>query len=173
MRSLQVASTLMLTLLALLGATAAPARAQTPAPAALPQGPAAVAHWIVDDVWNKGDFTFVDRMLAPGAQLHYAGHTFALTPQFVVATVTRWRTAFPDFHFVLADMLIQGDEVALRLPFTGTQRGAFWGSAPTGKPISVSETVIIRLSGNQIAEIWEDYDEYGMRRQLGIVKPQE
>ena len=45
------------------------------------------------------------------------------------------------------------------------------GLEPTGKKISVTETLILRIEGDKIAEMWEDYDEYGMRIQLGLIKP--
>jgi hypothetical protein len=34
-----------------------------------------------------------------------------------------------------------------------------------------TETLIVRIADNRIAEMWEDYDEYGMRLQLGLLKP--
>lgn len=45
------------------------------------------------------------------------------------------------------------------------------GLEPTGRKINVTETLILRLEGEEIAETWEDYDEYGLRTQLGLIKP--
>jgi predicted ester cyclase len=45
------------------------------------------------------------------------------------------------------------------------------GLEPTGRKINVTETLILRIDRGKIAEMWEDYDEYGMRMQLGLVKP--
>ncbi|HXJ96190.1 MAG TPA: ester cyclase [Terriglobia bacterium] len=84
--------------------------------------------------------------------------------------VKTWRAAFPDFHFALEDMIVEGNKVALRIPFTGTHQGKFWGLEPTGKTIHVTETLILRIEGGKIAEMWEDYGEYGMRMQLGLIK---
>jgi predicted ester cyclase len=81
--------------------------------------------------------------------------------------VQMWREGFPDFHFKLEDMIVQGNKIVLRIPFTGTHLGKFWGLEPTGKKINVTETLILRLDDERIAEMWEDYDEYGMRIQLG------
>ncbi len=81
-----------------------------------------------------------------------------------------WRKAFPDCHFKLKDQIIQGNKIALRIPFTGTHQGKFWGLEPTGRKINVTETLILPTQDDKIAEIWEDYDEYGMRMQLGLVK---
>jgi predicted ester cyclase len=136
-----------------------------------PTSPERIATWVVEDVWNKGDFRLAPQMFTPQAVLHYGGRNIPLTPASGVQTVQRWRDAFPDFHFKLEDMIVQGNKIALRIPFTGTHLGKFWGLEPTGKKIDVTETLILRLEDGKIAEMWEDYDEYGMRIQLGLVKP--
>jgi len=142
-------------------------QAQQPA---VPKGPEQIANWVVEQVWNQGDLRLLDRMYAPGALFHYQGRDFPLTPEFGAQIVQRWRKAFPDFHFKLEDRIIQGNKIALRIPFTGTHQGKFWGLEPTGRKINVTETLILRIQNDKIAEMWEDYDEYGMRMQLGLVK---
>jgi predicted ester cyclase len=137
----------------------------------LPKGPAQVARWVVEDVWNKGDFRIADQMFTSDAVLHFRGQNIPLTREVGLGIVRNWRTAFPDFHFTLEDMIVDGNKVALRIPFTGTHQGRFLGLDPTGKKINVTEILILRLEGDKIAEMWEDYDEYGMRIQLGLVKP--
>jgi len=137
----------------------------------LPKSPADIGRWVVEDAWNKGDLRLADRMFTASATLHYRGQTISLTTDFGTQTIKNWRTAFPDFHFELEDMIIQGNKVVLRIPFTGTHQGKFMGAEPTGRKIRVTETLILRIEDNKIAEMWEDYDEYGMRIQLGIIKP--
>jgi predicted ester cyclase len=143
---------------------------QTPQPAK-PESPEQIATWMVEDVWNKGDFRLVQQMFAPQVVLHYRGRSFPLTAESGVRTVQTWRDGFPDFHFKLEDMIVQRNKIVLRIPFTGTHLGKFWGLEPTGKKIDVTETLILRVEEGKIAEMWEDYDEYGMRIQLGLVKP--
>ncbi len=144
--------------------------AQQPQPS-VPRGPAQIAHWFVDDAWNRGDLRLADQLFTPDAVLHYRGRNIPLTAQTGTGIVKNWRTAFPDFHFTLEDMIVERNKVALRIPFTGTHKGRFMGAEPTGKTINVTETLILRLEGDRIAEMWEDYDEYGLRIQLGLVKP--
>jgi predicted ester cyclase len=136
-----------------------------------PEGPEQIATWVVEEVWNKGDFRLVPQMFGPHVVLHYRGRDFPLTPESGVQAVQMWRDGFPDFHFKLEDMIVQGNKIALRIPFTGIHLGKFWGLEPTGKKINVTETLILRVEDGKIAEMWEDYDEYGMRIQLGLAKP--
>jgi predicted ester cyclase len=110
-------------------------------------------------------------MFTADASLHYRGQSIPLTEETGLQIVKNWRAAFPDFHFQLEDMIVSGNKVALRIPFTGTHQGRFMGAEPTGKKISVTETLILRIDAGKIAEMWEDYDEYGMRIQLGLLKP--
>ena len=104
----------------------------------VPHSPQQIARWFVVDAWNKGDLQLVSHMLTPSMILHYRGRSFPLTVDAAVNVVQAWRTAFPDFHFALEDMIVEGNKVALRIPFTGTQQGRFWGLEPSGRKISVT-----------------------------------
>ena len=76
-------------------------------------------------------------------------------------------TAFPDIRFQVEDELRQGDKVAARVVFTGTQRGPWNGLQASGRSVRVSEMFICRLRDGQLVECWQEWDEYGLRRQLG------
>jgi predicted ester cyclase len=128
-----------------------------------------IARRAIEEVWNRGIFDG-EPLMAPHVTLHYRGQSIPLTPESAAAVVQRWRAAFPDFHFRIEDVIVQGDKVAMRIPFTGTHLGPFMGAAPTGKKVDVSETLIFRVENGLIAEMWEDYDEYGLRMQLGLIK---
>jgi predicted ester cyclase len=130
-----------------------------------------IATWVVEDVSNKGDFRLARELLKPSVVLHYRGQAFPLTPKSATQAVQTWRNAFPDFHFKLGDMIVQGNQVVMRIPFTGTHMGKFRSLEPTGKKIDVTEIRILRIEDGKVAEMWEDYDEYGMRIQLGLLKP--
>jgi predicted ester cyclase len=68
-------------------------------------------------------------------------------------------------------MIVQRNTIALRVPFPGTRQGKFWGLDPTARKINLTGTLILRVDCGKIAEMCEDYDEDGMRMQLGLVKP--
>jgi predicted ester cyclase len=134
-----------------------------PAQSATPKIPAPMTRFL--DVWNNGNWAAGENLFTPDAMIHYGGYAF---PPFVDIP-KGWRAAFPDFHFAVEETLVDGDKVAMRLTFTGTQQGSFWGHAPEGKHIEVSQTLICHLQGDQLKECWEDWDEIGMRRQLGLI----
>ena len=52
----------------------------------------------------------------------------------------------------------------------GTQKGEFWGIAPTGGQITVTGIGIFRFSkGGKVVESWDNFDQLGMMRQLGAI----
>src|SRR4029453_15364075 len=54
------------------------------------------------------------------------------------------RAAFPDPTVTLEDTPAEGDRVAYRLTIPGPHRAVFQGIPPSGKPIAVSFTAIVR-----------------------------
>lgn len=79
--------------------------------------------------------------------------------------------AFPDGRYTIEDQVAEGDRVVVRWSFTGTQKGEMLGIAPTGKRVTMTGISIIRLVGGKIVEAWEEWDNFGMLQQLGVVPP--
>lgn len=85
--------------------------------------------------------------------------------EFVVAL----RTAFPDIHFTVEDMLTEGDKLTCRYRFTGTHKAELWGLAPTGRTFTVAGTSMHRFAGGRIVEVWSNWDVMGFFKQLGLL----
>jgi len=82
---------------------------------------------------------------------------------FVMAT-----SAFPDFNISIDDMVAEGDKVATRYTYQGTQKGPFMGPA-TGKHILVKGVEIRKIVGGKFLEAWDFPDTLGIMTQLGII----
>jgi hypothetical protein len=63
-----------------------------------------------------------------------------------------FRTAFPDIHWVIEEMVAEGDHVFSRFAWRGTHRGEFFGVPATGKQISVKGMVVDRVVGGKMLE---------------------
>jgi len=83
--------------------------------------------------------------------------------------VSEFYSAFPDLHFTIDDMVVEGDKVAVRLTVTSTNKGAFRGIPPTNKKVTVSEIQIDRVAGGKFVEGWSRYDTLGLMQQLGLI----
>jgi len=119
------------------------------------------------EIWNKGDLAVVDEVF--GAD--YVGHLpdQDISSQGIKQGVTMYRTAFPDFHVALEDMVAEGDKVAARWTGTGTHSAEFRGVAATGKRVTFGGMWISRLAGGKVVEDWFMDDDYGLMRQLGAI----
>jgi predicted ester cyclase len=79
-----------------------------------------------------------------------------------------WLNAFPDLHFTVDDIVVEGDRVAVRSSWTGTFRHELKGIAPTDKKVTSWEIEIDRVANGKIAEIWTRYDTLSVMQQLGL-----
>jgi steroid delta-isomerase-like uncharacterized protein len=74
---------------------------------------------------------------------------------------------FPDAHEGIEDMLAEGDRVAVRHRFRGTQRGPMGPYPPSGRVLLADYLAIYRLCGGLIAEAWAEWDNLSGLAQLG------
>jgi steroid delta-isomerase-like uncharacterized protein len=124
-------------------------------------------------LWNSGDLAAIPGVYTPDFVAHmpkgwdvseFRGHAG------VRQAVQRIRSAFPDWHETIVDMIIEGDRVVSRYISRGTHQGPFLGLEPTGKRVEVDEISIYRIAGGKIAEQWCLADDGGMARQLGLLR---
>ncbi len=74
---------------------------------------------------------------------------------------------FPDAFEALLDMVAEGDKVAARHGFRGTQLGPMGHFPPTGKVLEATYLAIYRIENGRIAEAWAEWDNLAGLRQLG------
>jgi steroid delta-isomerase-like uncharacterized protein len=124
----------------------------------------------IEEAWNKGNVAVLDEIIAP----HYINHSPGVPgprpgPEGLKPIILGLRSAFPDLRFVVHDMLVTEEKVALRCTMHGTHRGELFGMPPTGRRIQVSQMQIEHLQDGKIVEHWRQSDDLGMMRQLGLV----
>ena len=134
---------------------------------------ALIRRYYLDEVWNKGNFALVAKLIAPDCLVHDPAIPGISGPEGVIRFVTTWRTAFPDLQFTIEDHIAEGNKVATRITLRGTQTGRLLDIAPTGKPVTVSGMTISHVVDGKIVEIWITRDDLGLRRQLGVITPME
>jgi predicted ester cyclase len=62
--------------------------------------------------------------------------------------------------------------VAYRWSFRGTHRGELMGIPPTDKEVTITGITVDRISGGKIEDEWNNFDQLGVLRQLGVVPGQ-
>ncbi len=118
-----------------------------------------------EELWNAGDLDCADVVLAPG-HVHHIGDDRLDGPDEVKDTVTRFRTAFPDLHFALDDVVSDGDRVAVRWTATGTHEAGFGGVPASGRSARWTGIDLVRLDEGRIVELWASADVAGLFEQL-------
>jgi steroid delta-isomerase-like uncharacterized protein len=127
-------------------------------------------------MFNSGDLDFVDETIARGAIDHQEpeGTDFAAHLKHVISTL---RTAFPDLHFEVQELVCEGDLVACRSTMTGTHQGPLEmgplaGLAVNGTEIEVPHMHFFRYDAEgRVTDLWHVWNTLTLARQLGAPAP--
>jgi steroid delta-isomerase-like uncharacterized protein len=135
-----------------------------------PEDCKAVVRRYVEEIWSEGDPAALDTLTTPTYTYHLGGQ-----PARDRAGLRRFlaivRVAFPDWRVCSADLLVEGDTVAVRWQGRATYRGPFHGLPPTGKEVVVSGINLYRLADGKVDAEWEQMDSLGLLYQLGLLSP--
>ena len=121
----------------------------------------------IDEVMNAGNTAAI-------ANFSVAGSMFA---GGIEGQIKAMKTAFPDNHFTIDEILAEGDKVAIRVTTHGTNTGPIAGLPafgrfetpvpPTGKSVTGGGMYVFTLSNGKIVSFAAELDQVGLLRQLG------
>ena len=66
-------------------------------------------------------------------------------------------------------MIAEGNKVVTRFTITGTHKGQFIGSSPSGAEVEVTGISIDRHEGGKIVEYWGNSDQLALLQQMGAI----
>ena len=131
------------------------------------------------DLWTADPVNYASGRLAPQAGREALGNVFRML-----------RTAFPDRHFQVDDVIAEGDKVVCRMTVSGTFGGLpqlpasglppnslgvegtmLVPSEAAGKPYTVKHVHVFRILEGRIAEHWAARDDLALLVQLGAITP--
>jgi steroid delta-isomerase-like uncharacterized protein len=127
-------------------------------------------------MFNQGDLDYVDGTVAAGAVDHQEpeGTDFAAHLKDVIATL---RTAFPDLHFDVHELVAEGDTVACRSTMTGTHQGPLRIGPMAGLPINGAHVEVPHMhffhydAEGRLTDLWHVWNTLALARQLGAPAP--
>ena len=131
----------------------------------------AVIRRVVEEVLNKGDMSVVPELIAPDYVYHSPFGEFK-GPEGFKQFITMFRTAFPDLHLTVEDMVAEGDKLAARVSWRGTFKGKFGDLEPTGKQVNMTSD-FYRFKGGKEVEALPFTDMLTFYQQLGVAPPME
>jgi predicted ester cyclase len=122
-----------------------------------------------EELLNEGNLSIADELVAPDFINHEAPPGRNRGPESLRGLATMLRTAFPDLHFTIEELVAEGDIVAGRLIMSGTHEGPLMGMPPTGRSVRQDHLHFVRFRDGKAVEHWGVRDELGMMQQLGTI----
>jgi len=118
---------------------------------------------------NAQDWQRLDQIVAPDFVRHSdaAGTPGVRSRDDLKAFLRQECLTFPDAVETLEDVLAEGDRVAARHRFTGTQAGPMGPHPASGRRMTATYIAIYRVENGRIAEAWAEWDNLAGLVQLG------
>lgn len=123
--------------------------------------------------WNQTDIEAGERFIAEDMVLHgiEADVPVALPPgrAGVIEMRRLFEAAMPDFTLTIDDMIAEGDKVLVRWTGEGTHTGNLMGIPATHRRTRWTAMSISRIEDGMMVEGWQNMDNMGMMRRLGVL----
>ena len=75
-----------------------------------------------EEGWSGGKYELAHEIISPNMQVHGAGgQAVGMGPDGLIDLIKTWRTAFPDGRMEIDALIVEGDTVAIRNTWYGTQ----------------------------------------------------
>ena len=132
----------------------------------------AIARRVREEIWDGKALSVADQVIDANCVNHVSDPItpdFGSGPESYKKLVTLYRSAFPDAHITIDDMLAEGDKVMVCWTARATHKGQLLNLAPSNKRITVTGIDVYRISGAKIQESWINWDALGFLQQLGAV----
>ena len=120
------------------------------------------------EVMNGRKFNLTEEIIAPSYVNH--GIPNAKTgPSGFKEIMQQFLDAFPDMRINMEAIVSEGDTVATRGYWTGTNSGSFMGMPSTGKKVRVEYADFWKLENGKAVENWVTMDMVGLMTQIGMM----
>ncbi len=135
----------------------------------------AMARRFIEEGWNQGNVAVFDELCTPDWIYHDPAQPQIHTLEDYKQVVTEGRRVYPDIHLTIEDMIVEGDQVAVRYTVRGTNTGDIvTPSMPmpipaTGKQVTTSGISINRIAEGKAIETWNQADNLGALQQFGLI----
>ncbi len=133
--------------------------------------PLSIVHRLFDEVNNKKNLAVADELVAPDYVLHDPGNpNFSGGRAGYKQFQAGFFQAFPDAVLTFDAEFSCGENlVVTRWTQRATQKGPLPGIPATNKAVVASGITISRVANGMVAEDWQEWDQLGLLRQLGVV----
>ena len=117
--------------------------------------------------FNQGDVRLLEELVSPD----YVGLQGERGPAGFKGIVVGLRTAFPDIHYTVEDVVAENDKVAVRWHWTGTHQAPFRAFPASHHKVTSTGAGIFRFRDGKIVAATLETDRLGFLQQVGVVPP--
>ncbi len=114
------------------------------------------------DACNAHDLDRMSRFYGPDIRVNDA----PMDRDKVAAKFAPIFAAFPDWHWQVRNLAIDGDLVSLHFTVTGTHRGTYLGVPATGRRVAITQFTLYRVEDGLFADVWDLADMAAIPGQL-------
>ena len=130
----------------------------------------ALIRQVYEEAINQGNLALLDELVSSDYVEHDPNYPQPVRgAEGLKQYFQTFRSAFPDLHFTIEDIISEGDTVAVRQTGRGTHQGELFGIPPTGKQLTVTAMIFHRFANGKPVENWVNSDSMGMLQQLGVI----
>jgi steroid delta-isomerase-like uncharacterized protein len=123
-----------------------------------------------EDVFGKKDLSRINEVIAPEFVQYHPGTTEPIRgPEGFERWVVGLFEAFPDLKVPIEEILAEDERVVTRYFMLGTHQGSLMGIPPTARRVEVAGMNVIHLSEGRFVEKRDEYDLFGLLKQLGAL----
>jgi predicted ester cyclase len=116
---------------------------------------------------SDGDADALNALLAPDMVDHNPVPGQSPGSSGFVEWMAMARASFPDFRGTVEQAVAEGDLVAGRVTWRGTQSGPFLVVPPTGRAVEIAAFHLVRFASGRVVEWWGTADLLGTLLALG------
>jgi len=127
-----------------------------------------------EELFNRGNLAVAEEVIAPDFINHEVPPGMNNRgPESAREVVVMLRTAFPDLHIIIEEIVAEGDTVVGRVTMSGTHKGSYMGIAPTGRAMRQAHAHFVRFKDGKGVEHRAVRDDLGLMQQLGVIPSRE
>lgn len=125
------------------------------------------------DAVNRHDLAAMAETAVPDLEVVGPNGTYRGRDRFL-AELRSLITAFPDYHFVMDELIVEGNKVAYVARLEGTHLGPYQTAdgrtvPPTGRRVSLQMVNVRHVRGGKIVKLVNSWDRLSLLAQLGLL----
>lgn len=127
------------------------------------------------EIINKGNFENIKEVLSFDYRIYSpSGYPTPTSREKLIDNYKAAQTSFSEFIWDIEDLIVSKDKVVCRIIVQGSLKGQASDHLETNKKFKFSLMTILRIENQKIVEEWQEDDQLGFARQLGMeLKPKE